>query len=302
MVKIGTVDPLTLLQRKDKWFLGGGKGAIYAPPFPRWLENPGFWDESYFADIRLTRLFTVLFCDYGMHFVKLRGEVLSWRPDRLVLEHRSDSHVVRETRVVTESHEWISVFELVSEEPLMAFVWAMPELREQGSGAPWQSLVGCEVHSDAISYEFATAWPSELEPDRTAVEVELTSPSSISRPGNSASLENSSEMKEGGRGVEVPGMLPPLSVHLSLGANRPRLSHTVNLAQRHDDSPLWETSLLPQKLRDGLLPGDFKLQAGPRPVEGLVHILQQYELRQAETLVVWCKASLGAEGVGRSAW
>src|SRR5688500_17946395 len=27
------LDPLELLSRKDKWFLGGGKGAIYAPPF-----------------------------------------------------------------------------------------------------------------------------------------------------------------------------------------------------------------------------------------------------------------------------
>lgn len=300
MVKIGTVDPLSLLERKDKWFLGGGKGAIYAPPFPRWLEKPGFWDESYFADIRLTRLFTVLFCDYGMHFVRFRGEVVSWRPDRMIVEHRSSSHVVRETRLVTEAHEWVSSFELVSGEPLMAFVWALPEMQEPGYGAPWQSLVGCEVTGDSISYEFATAWPSELEPDRTAVEDERTSPSSISRPLASAHLRDSLEMEEGGRGVEVPGMLPSLSVHLSLGANRARISHTVNLAQRHDDSPLWETSLLPQKLRGGQLPGDFKLEVGPPPFEGLVHLVQQYELGRDEPLVVSCRASLGAKGGGRA--
>ncbi len=278
MNKIGTVDPLSLLERKDKWFLGGGKGALYAPPFPRWLESPGFWDESYFADIRLTRLFTVLFCDFAGKPVRLRGEMVSWRPDRMIFEHLSDSHKVRETRLVTEDQEWVSVFELLSGEALMAFVWSLPELKEPGYGTPWQSLLSCEVWEDGISYEFATAWPSELEPDRTGIDAER-----ISNRGTEESKN---------RGM--PGMLPSLSLHIALTANQPRLSHTVNLAQRHDDAPLWQTSLLPQKLRDGKLPGDSKLFVGPPPLEGLVHILQQYELQAGEPLVVSCQVSSGS--------
>ena len=57
------MDVLNLLERRDKWFLGGGKGSIYAPPFPRFLQAPGFWDDCHFADTRLSRLYTVLFLD-----------------------------------------------------------------------------------------------------------------------------------------------------------------------------------------------------------------------------------------------
>lgn len=269
MVKIGTVDPLSLLERKDKWFLGGGKGAIYAPPFPRWLESPGFWDESYFADIRLTRLFTVLFCDFGGRPIRFRGEMVSWRPDRMIVEHRSAVHFIQETRVLTEQHEWVSVFELLEGEPIHAFVWSLPELKEAGYGTPWQSLTNCEVGENGISFDFATSWPGELEPDRTGIDAEQ-----IAREA-------------------VAEMLPPLTLRVSLSANLRRLSHTVNLAQRHDDPPLWETSLLPQKVRDGRLPGDFKLLVGPPPIEGLVHILQQYELQAGEPLVVTAAVSIG---------
>ncbi len=267
MVKIGSVDPLSLLEREDKWFLGGGKGAIYAPPFPRWLEKPGFWDECFYADIRLTHLYTVLFCDFGAQPVEMRGEVVSWRPDRLILEHRGGGRAIRETRLVTEQQEWCSVLELVSGEPVWAFVWAMPEVRTPGYGTPWQSLSSCAFHANSVNYKMSTAWPSEIEPDRTGIEAE--------------------ELQSGSR-----AMLDDLEVVLELGANLPRISYTGNLAQRHDDSPLWQLSMLPQQLRNGTLPGDFNLAVGPTPIEGFFHILQQYELTRGEPLVVTCRASL----------
>ena len=269
--KIGKVDPLSLLERNDKWFLGGGRGAIYAPPFPKSLHATGFWDECFLADIRMTRLFTVLFTDLADRPIRIRTEVQSWRPDRLILEHRSADRTIRETRLVTEDHEWVSVLELLEGEAIHAFVWSLPELREKGHGAPWQSLTDCRVLEDAICFDFATTWPSELEPDRTGVEEE--------------------RLEDNG-----PEMLPPLTLHLELSANLPRLSHTVNFAQRHEDAPLWETSLLPQKLKAGRLPGDFKLYVGPPPMEGLVHLLQQYELLADRPLVVWARARIGESG------
>ena len=266
MAKIGTVDPLSLLERKDKWFLGGGKGAIYAPPFPRWLEKPGFWDECYFADIRLTRLFTILFTDFDGKPIRFRGELKSWRPDRMILEHRAEGTLIRETRQITEEHEWISVFELLSGDAVHVFVWAMPEQREPGYGTPWQSLSSCAFLDNAINYRISTAWPREVEADRTGIDQER--------------LKGSADLGE------------PIDLLLQLGTNRPRVSFTVNLAQWHDDAPLWETSLLPQKLRNGKLPGDTKLIGGPPPFEGFVHIVQQYELLPNEPLVVTCRAAL----------
>ncbi len=35
---------IAALVRDDKWFLGGLDGVVWAPPFPRWLHRPGFWD------------------------------------------------------------------------------------------------------------------------------------------------------------------------------------------------------------------------------------------------------------------
>ena len=35
---------ISALARSDKWFLGGLDGVVWAPPFPRWLDRPGFWD------------------------------------------------------------------------------------------------------------------------------------------------------------------------------------------------------------------------------------------------------------------
>ena len=35
---------IAALARDDKWFLGGLDGVVWAPPFPRWLHRPGFWD------------------------------------------------------------------------------------------------------------------------------------------------------------------------------------------------------------------------------------------------------------------
>ena len=40
------IDPFTLLAREDKWYLSNGEGVLFAPPFPVWLDAPGFWDEA----------------------------------------------------------------------------------------------------------------------------------------------------------------------------------------------------------------------------------------------------------------
>ena len=35
-------DVLSLLTRRDKWYLGAGDGLVWAPPFPAWHDTPGF--------------------------------------------------------------------------------------------------------------------------------------------------------------------------------------------------------------------------------------------------------------------
>ena len=41
------LDPLALLARDDKWYLGGAPGLLYAPPHPAWEHVPGLWDAAH---------------------------------------------------------------------------------------------------------------------------------------------------------------------------------------------------------------------------------------------------------------
>src|SRR5688572_26709006 len=120
---------LALLARKDKWFLGGGKGALYAPPFPKNLHAIGFWDECYLADIRVPRLFTALLLNEDGSPIRLRTEVIQWRPDRLILEHRAAGVRLIETRCVTEGNAWASELNLVqSPTQLHMIQWSLMDL------------------------------------------------------------------------------------------------------------------------------------------------------------------------------
>lgn len=85
------MDPLTLLERTDKHYLGCGEGIIFAPRFPRWLERPGFWDEIDVYQYQMAPLFTVSFLDVAdgppgreleVHQVDRR-----WTPAELVAEY-----------------------------------------------------------------------------------------------------------------------------------------------------------------------------------------------------------------------
>lgn len=55
------IDPIELLTRDDKWYLGNGGLLIYAPPFPQYLRTPGFWDECHFGDLAVPRLLCLSF-------------------------------------------------------------------------------------------------------------------------------------------------------------------------------------------------------------------------------------------------
>lgn len=96
------MDVLERLTRRDKWALGGGREAVSAPTFPKWLTTPGFWDECLLADLRLPHLFTVLFMKDGKP-VRTRGTTLDWNSNRLCLRHDSDEVTIEEARCVTEA-------------------------------------------------------------------------------------------------------------------------------------------------------------------------------------------------------
>jgi len=81
------IDPLRLLERADKHYLGSGTGMIFAPRFPCWLDWPGFWDEVDIYNYQVAPLFTVTFLrtDSGKPSpLKIRQSERSWSPAELV--------------------------------------------------------------------------------------------------------------------------------------------------------------------------------------------------------------------------
>jgi hypothetical protein len=266
-IKINEMDVLKRLCRKDKWFLGGGKGAIFAPPFPRWLTTPGFWDESFIADVKLNRLFCLIFFDSKGKPVRFQSEIKEWRPDRLVIKHKHDKWTLVEKRCVLPNHAWVSRIEKTSGEgPIGVAMVSLQDVREPGYGAPWTSLTACSIKDRSIAFDIQTRWPEDLTPDRSATEKE-----------NLQAITDS--------------MRPAVTVHLEVGASATRTGATVVHAQSHDDSPLYETSILPEKLSSGKLRGGFGFQPG---VNGMLHLAQSYWIEHEPVQFV-CSAGLTAQ-------
>ena len=74
---------LSLLSRTDKHFLGGGNRVVWTPPFPVFLDVPGFWDKVSFFNFDFKP-------GYAFTFLDSRGKVLKpallnrhWNPARL---------------------------------------------------------------------------------------------------------------------------------------------------------------------------------------------------------------------------
>ncbi len=79
-------DILRLLARPDKWYLGSGDGVLWAPPFPRWLEAPGFWDETQLYQYAIQPGFAVSFLIEGSPLVP-DCRRRHWDPAELTLDY-----------------------------------------------------------------------------------------------------------------------------------------------------------------------------------------------------------------------
>jgi hypothetical protein len=87
-------DPLRLLGRTDKFYLGSGQGIIWAPRFPRWLEAPGFWDEVHIYHYELAPVFTVTLLgergDPPGQPLTVQPTGRRWTPAELVVKYALD--------------------------------------------------------------------------------------------------------------------------------------------------------------------------------------------------------------------
>ena len=82
---------IAALARSDKWFLGGLDGVVWAPPFPRWLHRPGFWDPAHLLQHEVGPGFSVALVRPDGSEGRLRSapdgrdpKPRRWRPGQLV--------------------------------------------------------------------------------------------------------------------------------------------------------------------------------------------------------------------------
>lgn len=263
-----------MLARRDKWFLGSGSGAVYAPPFPLFLRAPGFWDECFFADVPVRHLFTGIFLERSGRPVPLEGQVLEWRPDRMVLEHRGGDRVLLEERLVAPRNAWVVRWTLRSGPPLEAVVWSLLPVRPPGAGVPWQSVTDAAADPEGLSFRWETAWPLAVAADRSAV--------------------------EGAEDRGGPEMGSALALFGYVGADAPRRSWSVNLAQAHAELPDYRLTMLPEKWREGRLPEEVRFRVGVGG-GGLLHLYQAYQLSPERPLTVAVAMALAPDDA-KAAW
>jgi hypothetical protein len=101
-------DPLTLLERPDKWYVSGGWALIYAPPFPLHDERPGFWDPAHYLHFPFEPVFTFALLDEQQREIPLHFEARSWRPDRVIQTYTAPGLWLEETKVLTDFDALIS--------------------------------------------------------------------------------------------------------------------------------------------------------------------------------------------------
>ncbi len=91
----GPADRMSSLARPDKWVLSGLDGIIWAPPFPKWFDHPGFWDPAHVLHYELGPLFSVVLLDgdgVEIPIRRLPPGPTAWRPDRLRVEWQPLAH------------------------------------------------------------------------------------------------------------------------------------------------------------------------------------------------------------------
>lgn len=151
--------PLDSLARSDKWYLSAGEGLIWAPPFPAWLESPGFWDEAHLFEYTLAPLFTVAFVDDDGREITLRpraGE-RRWTPAALEIPYSTTAGLeLLEARMVLPGFVLGSEWQVVN-------VGAVP-IRLHA--VAWTTAPGTDVEPGEVTFNEAEIEWSRVLADR----------------------------------------------------------------------------------------------------------------------------------------
>lgn len=139
---------LGYLARNDKWFLGGGRMALWAPEFPLWLDHFGFWDHACYLDYRVGPVFTVAIIDERGREVTPQLIERFWQPDHTSQLYRDKARglVISERRAMLPLDVLCSTFEfansLKQSQSFEVVIWSSQE-RFQSNGI--YEIEGCRA-------------------------------------------------------------------------------------------------------------------------------------------------------------
>ena len=146
-----TTDPFSLLTREDKWFLGNGEGMLFAPPFPVWLNTPGFWDEATIFQYSFAPAFTVAFLDESGKEIDLIPLSRRWTPAEVIVDYRlSNGMTATEVRTVQPGGV------LASEWRIRVFRRARIHL------VAWTAQDAADVVTDSVEWNGGLSFAREL--------------------------------------------------------------------------------------------------------------------------------------------
>ncbi|HKG93585.1 MAG TPA: hypothetical protein VKA84_16875 [Gemmatimonadaceae bacterium] len=157
------IDPLELLARDDKWQLGCGDAIIFAPPFPLWLDAPGFWDEATVFQYAFGPLFTVSVLEDDGTELPLRPTSRRWTPAELTVEYALG--------------DGGGATEVLSVQPggIFASEWSVrqPRTRRRLHLVAWTAQPGPDVDASSVVWKGALAFARTVR-DRRDVPMRVS--------------------------------------------------------------------------------------------------------------------------------
>jgi hypothetical protein len=214
------LDVLHHLSRTDKWYLGGGNRLLWAPPFPTYLDFPGFWDEAHYYNYELKPLFTWTLLDEDGVEIPVQFERRSWKPSVLTQQYRAQignsSSAIRvlESKAVLPNDVATSVVRFLNESgksiKLHLLAWTVQE-HFPAKQSSW--LADIASHNGVLSF----------------------------------------------RKLLRPSVDPHLELACAFALNRKATSQSINLSERTAIQPHWHLTPWYEKFSSGSFPNDMEV-------------------------------------------
>ncbi len=227
------LDILKYLEREDKWYLGGGNRLLWAPPFPIWLDYPGFWDKAHYFNYEIEPVFTWTVLDEGGNEFNLRSVQRKWDPSKLKTRFK----------LITKNLEQrIFRFEEVKCCLPHDVLASQIKIRNKSKKKRKLHLILWTVQP---SYQATrSTWISNVEVNKTGIFF----------------TKHTHHLNQSDN--------PILQIHCSITFNRKIESYSVNLSEGQTIQPHWQLTPFFEKFRNGKLSNEISLSGVDN--EGLI--------------------------------